>query len=327
MDFPRRLISTTGSAFALLSILAGCSAGSETAGASRLMPAVERRSGSFSLEAQGDRRLLYIGYVKYPQSWISVYDQKGDDQQPIGKITQGVDQPWGLFVDARKNLYAANLASGTVTVYPPGGTSPSATLTKAGHPDAVAVAPDGTVFVADCGYCYRPHHHSAVLEYRAGTTTPRRVFTFPAPVYATGIALDAQGNLYVAFYFVEVSSKSLRGRVFEFQAGSKNHKDLGIRVASTAAMTTDAQGDLVLVDQGGASRSSAIDVFPPGSKIPSQQILTTAWGIALNHSNAQIWQTLGYFGYVLGSTYPDGDLFDKITPQAESFGIATSPGD
>lgn len=291
------------------------------------MPAVEHRSGSFSPAAKGERRLLYVGYVKYPQSWISIYDQKGNNQQPIGEITQGIDQPWGLFVDGHRNLYAANLANGTVTVYPPGGDSPSATLMEAGHPDAVAVAPDGTVFVADCGYCYRPHHHSAVLEYRAGTTTPRRVFTFPTPVYATGITLDARGNLYVAFYLVEASSKSLRGRVFEFHAGSKNHKDLGIRVASTAAMTTDAQGDLVLVDQGGSSRSAAIDVFPPGSKSPSQQIVTTAWGIALNRSNAEIWQTLGYFGYVLGSTYPDGELVDKITPLAESFGIATSPGD
>ena len=42
----------------------------------------------------------------------------------FGKITDGINEPEGLATDKNGNLYVANQRGKTITVYPPGATSP-----------------------------------------------------------------------------------------------------------------------------------------------------------------------------------------------------------
>ena len=54
---------------------------------------------------------------------VLLYSLQGGS--PIGVISDGVAEAYGLFVDAASNLYVCNQKGSSVTVYPPGQTTPS----------------------------------------------------------------------------------------------------------------------------------------------------------------------------------------------------------
>ncbi len=303
---------------------AGCSAGMNPSPPSLAGAASNAPSGWLALSAKSGKGLLYVSVDTASGDEVAIFKQRGADQQPIGAITAGVDKPFGLLVDSRRNLYVANWSNGTVTVYPPGQTSPSETLTGAGAPLAVVVARDGTVYVAS----NKNGSNGKVLRYKKGHTKPSStVVTFGKDRFPIGLALDSAGNLFVAH---DRNNSAPVGRVLEVPAGSSTGKDLGIRVGYAGALTTDKHNDLLLVDQNG----NCVDVFPPGSKSPSREIcgfyqgLFSIFGVAINRANDEIWVT-NAAGYVYGVTYPAGQIVDTITVTLGSsrltLGVATSP--
>ena len=80
---------------------------------SRPLPRYPRRSHA----------LLYLADDDLPA--IDIFPLTGPNRRQIGSISNGVDYPWGLSVDANKSLYVANAGydTGTVTVYPYGSTT------------------------------------------------------------------------------------------------------------------------------------------------------------------------------------------------------------
>ena len=80
-------------------------------------------------------------------------------------ITDGISDPLGEAIDAEGNLYVSNYPA-AITVYAPGTTSPSETITGGGMVDPFGLALDGSgdLFIADFGA-------DAVFEVKAGTTT------------------------------------------------------------------------------------------------------------------------------------------------------------
>jgi DNA-binding beta-propeller fold protein YncE len=80
-------------------------------------------------------------------------------------ITDGISNPLGEAIDAKGNLYVSNYPA-SITVYAPGATSPSETITGGGMVDPFGLALDnsGNLYIADFGA-------SAVFEVRAGSTT------------------------------------------------------------------------------------------------------------------------------------------------------------
>lgn len=285
--------------------------------------------GWLSPGAKSGGGLLYVsGGVS--SSEVAIFRQKGNNQPPLGEITLGLDGAFGLFVDKQRNLCVANLVNGTVTVYPPGNTAPSQTLTGAGAPLSVVVSRDGTVFVASEGSVNGPPRGS-VLEYLKGHTKPSKtIVAFGNETFPSGLALDSADNLYVAFNQSQGASFGREGQVLEFSPSSLTGRNLGIGVGHTGGLTIDKSNDLVLVDQGNGRRfPPAIDVFRPGKTSPFKRLLANGCpgiGVALNHDNTEIWAVCPWHGTIFGLTYPAGQVVDTITPRLGwAFGVATSP--
>ncbi len=302
----------------------GCSSsgGPATAGAAAARDGVLTRGLAPSAAAKRtragrlapDAKLKNVLYVAdQSAATIEIYKQKGSNQQPIGSITEGVSGADGLFVDSKGKLYVCNFGNGTVTVYPRGATSPSETLTGAGSPIDVVTAPNGTVYVAN----FNSGTDGTVLEYPKGQTTPSKtIVTFGSGSFPEGLALDSSGNLYVAF-------NSSDGEVMEFGPGSPGGKNLGIHVGYVGGLTIDHANDLLLDDQN----LPGVDVFPPGSTTPSEQItgFQLAFDVALNHTNTKLWVSSPFTPAVYGVSYPDGKIVDTISALKSAFGVATSP--
>ncbi|HEY2473726.1 MAG TPA: hypothetical protein VGI19_02900, partial [Candidatus Cybelea sp.] len=139
--------------------------------------------------------VLYVaGGFKLP-GWVTIYPQRGANQAKIGAVTNGVDGPWSLAVDASENLYVGNADNSTVTVYARGGKTPFETLTGAGDPVGVAVARDGTVFVANYG-AGNPPSDASILVYKEGQTTPSQTIPIADGSYPFGLAVDSSGDLF-----------------------------------------------------------------------------------------------------------------------------------
>jgi hypothetical protein len=244
---------------------------------------------------------------------VYVFPRWGKNQAPIGKITDGLLAPNGLFVDDARNLYVCNFGGGTVTVYPNGAISPSETLTGAGSAIDVVVGFDGTVYVSN----WDSGSAGTLLEYPKGQTTPS--VTIDIHGASEGLALDRKNNLYVAYTDATIND----GEVLKFAPGSTVGTNLGIHIGSVGGATIDSAGNLLLDDQG----IPAVDVFPPGATQPSQQIrgFSLAFDIALNHPNTRLWVT-DPFTAVYEVTYPGGQIVNTITNTISSaFGVATSP--
>jgi SMP-30/gluconolaconase/LRE-like protein len=268
-------------------------------------------AGWMSPEAKKGKNLLYV--ADQSAGAIEIYKQKGSNQQPIGAITQGVSGPDGIFVDPHGKLYVCNFGNGTVTVYPRAKTAPSETLTGAGSPIDVVAAADGTVYVAN----FNSGTNGTVLEYPKGDTTPSKtIVTFGSGSFPEGLALDSANHLYVAYNVND-------GEVLEFGPGSPSGKNLGIHVGYVGGLTIDHSNDLLLDDQN----LPGVDVFPPGSTTPSQQIkgFKLAFDVALNHKNTTLWVTAPFTPAAYEVSYPAGTIVDTITSLESAFGVATSP--
>ncbi|MGB8966363.1 MAG: hypothetical protein WCB99_12040 [Candidatus Cybelea sp.] len=281
----------------------------------RSLPAPAQRKtrpGWLAPEAKSGRNLLYV--ADQSAGAIEIYKQKGSNQQPIGEITQSVSEPDGLFVDSRHKLYVCNFGNGTVTVYPAGSKSPSETLTGAGSPIDVVVAKNGTVYVAN----FNSGTAGTVLEYPKGQTAPSKTLvTFGTASFPEGLAIDSAKNLYVAF-------NTNDGEVLEFGPGSPSGKNLGIHVGYVGGLTIDRNNDLLLDDQN----LPGVDVFPPGSHTPSEQIkgFKLAFDVALNHTNTKLWITDTFSPPSVNEvSYPSGTIVDTINSLESAFGVATSP--
>ena len=92
-----------------------------------------------------------------------------------------------LAFDAKGNLYVANAESNTVSVFNLNGPTPSSTLTGPLAPQALAIGPDGSVYVGNV---------NTVSVFAPGSTT--LTSTLVGVRDPDALLFDARGNLYVA---------------------------------------------------------------------------------------------------------------------------------
>ncbi len=91
------------------------------------------------------------------------------------------------------NLYVANNGDATVSVFAPGSTTPTSTLTGLNDPAALAFDAEGNLYVANAGATATD---GSVSVFAPGSTTPTS--TLMGLSDPTALAFDAHGTLYVA---------------------------------------------------------------------------------------------------------------------------------
>ena len=164
---------------------------------------------------------------------VLIYPQEGKNQQPIAEITTGIDWPYGLYVDAKGNLYVSNYLSSQVQVYPKGSDSPSKTYSIGiTNPGALTLGEDGTLYVVSA---------NGVTEYENGSMTPTRTLNDFSGGAPTSVTTDAKNNLLVT-YFTPTSAD-----VRMYAPGSSTGTNLGLQgLTYPRGIVLDAAGNYVV---------------------------------------------------------------------------------
>ena len=101
-------------------------------------------------------------------------------------ISNGVNSPTGLTVDAGGAVYCANVGNDTITVYPHGQTSPSLTINLPSVPEYLATDASDNLYAAV---------GTEVMEFAKGSTTGKNLgLNVSSP---SALEVDKAGNLIV----------------------------------------------------------------------------------------------------------------------------------
>jgi hypothetical protein len=225
-------------------------------------------------------------------------------------------------------LYVANSGANTVTVYPPGATSPSATYTNGiGTPYDVTVGKDGTLYVANAFATVSGA--GTVTEYPSGSTYPSLTITNVGQ-NAVAVALDASNNLYVAWYSFYTGGVEVDKYAPGTTTGTNLALDLPTPSFPVYSLAFDHRGNLVLWYEDLYHETKYLATFPPGATEPSVTVpggsfLDIISGIAFPRSHRSI--------YVAAVNVNEGDELEypRALPRDVigldfATGVALSPG-
>ncbi len=195
----------------------------------------------------------------------------------IGGSNTGLSYPTGIALDASGNIYVTNFYNGTVTVYPPLGSStgtlnesPSAAIagTNSGlsGPSGIALDASRNIYVANEGYNGKTSTYGSVTVYPAGSndlllplaTIGSLDTGLSAPV---GIALDSSGNIIVT----NDGGNNGGGDSVTVYAPGSDASGAPLAVFNTGLITlvgiaVDGSGNFYFADQS----DDLVAVFPPG---------------------------------------------------------------
>jgi hypothetical protein len=310
-------IDTTLQAGLVAGLLCGCQGGTlGTGGATSTIPVVAAPAAA---DRAKPRQILYVlvNSGTY-SSYVAMYDAYAKNPQVIGKITDGLQNPGAIWLDAAGDIYVGNdmTYTSSVTEYAPGATKPERTFTNGiDLPFGGMVDPAGKMYVSVAGIKGRIEGGIAVFP--KNKTRPS-VFLTDNVYVPHGVAKDSSGNLFLAQIY------GLQSSVIEFPSGSNNSVVLPLNDLNTGAfledLKLDAKSDIVVADANlnavrfypspykkesmaltaGLSAPTALAyghdgslfvgneyvnvnngnvvVFPPGAKVPARTIVTGITG-------------------------------------------------
>jgi hypothetical protein len=235
--------------------------------------AQHRKLGHGWLSPAGKARNGLI-YVAAPNG-IVIFPTHPNNPNAVGTITDGVSDPYGLFIDLALNLYVVN-QSNSVEVYPPGSTTPSMSYSQGLSRPLYAVADSQRLFVGNA-------NSGQIVEYTLGNAQPQYTLQSLGSE-VDGIALDAAGDLYASY-----RGGGHGGGIQFFALGIGTGQDLGITLSSPQGMQIDEQGDIIVVETDGPDR---VDAFHPGQTTPfatTPGLNGVPTGIALNQREHQLY--------------------------------------
>jgi len=180
---------------------------------------------SFMRPDKKNGALLYVG--DWSTNDVYVYDYPSGVS--VGSIT-GNDEPYGMCVDSKGDVYVANFGNGTVNEYAHGGTSPINTYSPGGELIGCSISAKGDVAVTS----FDP---GEVIVYPKGKTTGDTVYRDSSCQYEWGAGYDAAGDLVGVGEYTSVD-------VCALVAGSKTETVLtesGITIDFPAGTTWDGK--------------------------------------------------------------------------------------
>jgi hypothetical protein len=256
--------------------------------------------------------------VLYVSNYTTVVQEfyDGNTGTANATITNGIDDPEGVALDANGTLYVANFmqnSTGAITEYPAGSSSPSATISSGiSEPIGVAVDANGTLYVTNIGSL-----NPTVTEYPAGATSPSATISSGLN-FPYGVAVDGTGTLYLA------DNGSID--VNEYPAGATSPSaTISSGLSNPYGVAVDATGTLYV------GNGSNVAEYPAGSTSPGVTIssgIDNAIGVAVDANG-----TL-YVANSNGRTvteYPAGSTLATVTIPSSSLSgapnfVAVVPG-
>jgi sugar lactone lactonase YvrE len=230
---------------ALVASVGGAAANSAHGMPHYLHPLVQRHGW---MDAHANRKHVWMYVAGFTNSVIGIYDLSNLGHK-IGEITRGLKGPAGIALDAQGTLYVVNYLGGNATIYPPGATAPSLTLTGLTNPVGVAVNAAGDVYITNRG------ETPSILIYPPGQTTPSQTITSDLITEPNQITFDASENLYFTDWNKGVS---------EIPYGSQQPVSLGLQgLTDSAGIAIDRRNGNLFVSND--NQGTAIHVFAAGS--------------------------------------------------------------
>lgn len=253
-------------------------------------------------------------FVADAASGVLIYNPKKANSAPTGSITNGVNIPSQVAVDAHGTLYVTNDGNNTVTVYPKGHSSPSLTISSGlNGPYGIGVDSKGNVFVSNIGN----FSDYTVTAYAAGQTSPFETIAFSSFGQPVGIGVDASDNVWVAC--------DSSNAVFEIPAGTSKVKNANLQSLDGPISVAFGKNDIIYVSNFAAEK---VNIYNYGSTSVSGTITNgiekygpTLGGFTAIGSYFQTNQSDDVVGYLNGQTSPFSTLQGATTP----LGIASSP--
>lgn len=214
----------------------------------------------------------------------------------------GFKAPDGIAVDASRGLFVADKTAGTLSYFSPGSTSATTIASGLAQPAGVAVAPDGTAYVANQGdgtvmaVPYTGTAYGAAVALVTGLNAP------------SALAVSNTDDLYIA--------NSGAGTVLRVpnQGGSLNASEkatFAMGFGTPSGIAFDVAGNLFVAD----SKAGTITQFAtagPSTVVASG--LTAPGGIALDDSGALYVQQQGV-ATILRIPFSNGGFNSNATAQ------------
>jgi hypothetical protein len=294
--------------------------------------------------------LVYVSFITGTSSGgTNIYQVSSSGAELIGTANTGGGGP--VAVDSQQNFYTveADLENGyqvnsPVYMYPSGGTKGKLIFTASNFgASAMTVGPDGTVYLA--GEDYPNTTDYSVMKFAPPDYVGQLLPADPqSPGIASGISLDAAGDLFVGWFadntgvFSACSTGCIEELPVESQTWQTRLPDLAANDISAGPFVTSNGALIFWTAIGGAF--NYFETVPAKQSYPSQVIqepvnLFPNGGnplLAFEAGGSELWATVsGLKGTdVLGIAYPAGNVSTRFTVNAPKnllyiTGIAVSP--
>jgi sugar lactone lactonase YvrE len=260
-----------------------------------------------SAEGRKSNKLLYVSNAPY--SVVDIFSVP--KYSLVGQITDGIDAPEGLATDEKGNLYVSNLLGNTITIYNPGATSPSLTLTESDGPLDVAVGSNGYVYAGD--------ESGGIDVYAPGATSPIRRLTNPHLAYrVTGVAVGPYNGVFAT----GLSRAHGGAAVVKFVHARGSGMNLGLTGLSYPAGVIREDNYLIVSDFG----NGTVLIYPTGQKSPSEMITVPGpERAAINKSENLIYVPEAGNDGIGVYDYPSGAFVTTVGAGGFDTGAALSP--
>jgi hypothetical protein len=239
----------------LTSLLLGSGvAAANVTGSAPRQVVVQRHRGWIASDANPKHTWLYV--TGFSNNVVSIYDLERPGSPEVGEITDGIDTPNGVTIDAHGTVYVANSLAPNVTIYSPGTTTPSLTLTTGlTHPVNVAIDASGDVYVSNRGST------PSIVVYPPGQSTPSATITSSVLQIPTQIVFDSTGDLYISDNGAGIS---------KIPVGSQQPVSLGFQgLVYPSGIALDPGSGDAFVSQAGGGKTL---VFDSGHVNPSRTL-------------------------------------------------------
>lgn len=264
-----------------------------------------------------------------PTGAVYIFNEYGSHQKAFAHFGT-FNSSYAVKADADGKIYVvdggASPDDGKLYVYARADGSPILTVDdKGGLPSDVAVAADGTVYLANAYEVQACGGGGDVRVYAKGQSSPAYTICDSGigQPYSqlNGVAIDSKGDVFVTWQ----SGTNRFGRVREFTPGPNYVGHFLPHVFKDPyGIAVDAAGDVAVADAG----APAVEVLVPGSATPKYVFAQTGdpTGIAFGSSGTRLFVTDASANQIDVYAFPGGTLINTIAfPGQQADGIAVSP--